>query len=371
MTIKYLIEKEFKQLWRNKFIITLIFVLPCLVMLVFPWATTMEVKNINISLIDMDKSGTSRLLADKISHTSYFTVTGEADNYNDALKEVESGLSDIIVQIPVGFEKSIMNERKASVMLSANAVDGTKADFGVSYLNAIIADFAEEMTREGGGEVSVVSADGISIEPYFRYNPRKDYKIPMIPALIVLIMSLLVGFLPSMNIVGEKETGTIEQINVSPVSKIAFIAGKLIPYWIIGLIVLTLAIIVTYLIYGLAPEGSLLLLYGVAVFFILGISGLGLIISNHSSIMQQAMFMIFFLVVIFILMSGVFTPISSMPLWAQYIAKIDPLTYFSEIMKLIYLKGSTLPDLLQYIYPLLIFFVVVFAWAILSYRKRG
>lgn len=368
--IKYLIEKEFKQLWRNKFILILIILLPCIVMLLFPWATTMEIKNVNITIVDNDRSEISRLLVDKIGSTEYFNITGIANDFEEALEDVEFGTSDIIVEIPLDFEKELEAERASELQFSANAVNGTKASLGTSYLDMIVQDFINELNAmEGSGEINM--AGGIRIEPSYWYNPTMDYKIPMIPALIMLVIAMVIGFLPAMNIVKEKETGTIEQINVTPVPKITFIVGKLVPYWCIGIIVFSLGMLVSYLIYHLAPVGNLLLLYGVTLIFIFGISGLGLIISNYSDTLQQAMFVIFFLIVIFILMSGIFTPISSMPYWAQLITKINPLTYFAEIMKLIYLKGSTFYDILPYLYPLLIFFVIIITWAVLGYKKRG
>ena len=173
------------------------------------------------------------------------------------------------------------------------------------------------------------------------------------------------------NFTGENLLPFLAQINVTPVPKITFIVGKLIPYWIIGIIVLSVGMLVAWLLYGLRPEGSVLLLYGLSLVFVFGISGLGLIISNYSSNMQQAMFMIFFIIIVFILMSGIFTPVSSMPEWARVISMFDPFTYFAQIMSMIYLKGSTFRDILQYVYPLLAFFVVIIGWAVLSYRKRG
>ncbi len=358
--IRFLIEKEFKQIWRNKLIIIVVMLLPCLVMLVFPWATTMEIKNLRIAVVDNDRSAMSTLLTQKIASTEYFDVldAGVGGQSSDALREVEFGRADIVLEIPSGFEKDLALERHAQVQVSANAVNGTKASIGTSYLEAIIMDFTS-------------ASAPVHIEPIYIFNPAMDYKIPMIPALIMLVLSIIVGFLPAMNIVSEKESGTIEQINVSPVPKMTFIIGKLIPYWVIGVVVFSLAMLVSWLIYGLTPAGSTFLLYGVAMLFILGISGLGLIISNYSNTMQQAMFTIFFVVIIFILLCGVFTPIGSMPDWAQAMARFNPFTYFAQIMSMIYLKGSTLEDVLPQIYSLLIFFVLIFTWAILSYKKRG
>ena len=367
--IKFLIEKEFKQLWRNRFILFIIVVLPCLVMLVFPWATTMEIKNVNVAVVDNDRSDLSRLLTEKIASTEYFDITGVFSRTEDAMDEIEFGRADIILDIPNTFEKSVMSENSSSLLISANAVNATKASLGSSYLDVIIRDFCTEVSADKDA-VTVETAGAITLDSYYWFNPEMDYKVPMIPALIMLVVALITGFLPAMNIVGEKEAGTIEQINVTPVPKITFILGKLIPYWIIGVVVLSVGMLVSWLLYGLTPRGSVLLLYGLSFLFIFGISGLGLVISNYSGNMQQAMFMIFFIIIVFILMCGIFTPASSMPQWAQVISKLDPFTYFAEIMRMIYLKGSTFKDVLQYVYPLLGFFILIFAWAIASYRKR-
>lgn len=368
--IKYLIEKEFKQLVRNPFILFIIIALPVLVMLVFPWATTMEIKNVNVAVVDNDRSDLSRLLTEKIASTEYFDITGVFMRSEDALEQIEFGDADIILEIPYGFERSLLSEGGSSLLIEANAVNGTKASLGTSYLDMIVLDFAEEAGLSKGA-VQIKAAGGIAVDSCYWFNPAMDYKVPMIPALIMLVVALITGFLPAMNIVGEKEAGTIEQINVTPVPKITFIVGKLVPYWIIGIVVLSVGMLVAWLLYGLRPEGSVFLLYGLSFLFIFGISGLGLIISNYSSNMQQAMFMIFFIIIVFILMCGIFTPISSMPGWARAISLFDPFTYFAEIMRMIYLKGSTFHDILPYVYPLLAFFVVIIGWAILSYRKRG
>lgn len=369
MILKYLIEKEFKQLWRNRFILFIVVALPVLVMLVFPWATTMEIRHVNVAVVDNDRSDMSRLLIEKIESTEYFDITGVFMRSEEAMAQVEFGDADIIMEVPYGFEEALMSEESSSLLIEANAVNGTKASLGTSYLDMIVLDFTQELNLDSGA-VTLSPAGGIRVDSYYWFNPTMDYKVPMIPALIMLVVALITGFLPAMNIVGEKEAGTIEQINVTPVPKITFIVGKLIPYWIIGVVVLSVGMLVSWLLYGLTPEGSVLLLLGLSFVFILGISGLGLIISNYSSTMQQAMFMIFFIIIIFILMCGIFTPISSMPEWARVISLFDPFTYFAEIMRMIYLKGSTFKDIVQYVYPHLGFFAVIFSWAIISYRKR-
>ena len=193
----------------------------------------------------------------------------------------------------------------------------------------------------------------------------------MIPALMVMLLTLLCGFLPALNIVGEQEAGTIEQLNVTPIRKITFILAKLIPYWIIGYIILSICLILSALMYGLQPVGSLVTIYFYATVYVLVVSGLGLVISNYSDTMQQAMLVIFFFILILILLSGLFTPIKSMPEWAQAITVFNPLRYFMEVMRSVYLKGSGVKELLPNFFALCGFAVAFNAWAVVSYKKSG
>ena len=245
MILKYLIEKEFKQMARDPFILFIVIALPVLVMLVFPWATTMEIKNVNVAVVDNDRSDLSRLLTEKIASTEYFDITGVFMRSDEALEQVEFGDADIILEVPYGFEQDLLSEGSSSLLIEANAVNGTKASLGTSYLDVIVLDFTEEVNLERGA-VTLTAPGGIAVDSYYWFNPTMDYKIPMIPALIMLVVALITGFLPAMNIVGEKEAGTIEQINVTPVPKITFIVGKLIPYWVIGVIVLSVGMVVAW-----------------------------------------------------------------------------------------------------------------------------
>ena len=207
--------------------------------------------------------------------------------------------------------------------------------------------------------------------PYYQFNPHLDYKVFMVPALMVMMLTLLSGFLPALNIVGEKEKGTIEQMNVTPVGKFPFVLSKLVPYWFVGFLVLTYSMLLAWWVYGLIPAGNLLTIYLFASIYILVVSGLGLVISNNSATMQQALFVMFFFLMIFILMSGLFTPVGSMPEWAQYITKLNPLRYFIEVMRMVYLKGSSFSELIPYFRSLCIFAITLNVWAILSYKKSN
>ena len=371
--LKYLIEKEFKQFVRNAFLPKLVLVMPCVMMLILPWAADLETKNINLVVVDNDHSPYSARLVQKAPSSGYFVFKGTAPAYSQAMERIEEGTTDIIMEIPHNFERDLIREGRANVLISANTVNGTKGAIGSSYLSMIVASFADELRGETGISSSrrASVAPVINVMPQYRFNPRMQYKVFMVPALMVMLMTIISGFLPALNIVSEKEIGTIEQINVTPVSKFNFILAKLIPYWIIGFVVLTSCFLLAWLVYGLTPAGSLLTIGVSALIYVLALSGFGLVISNYSSTMQQAMFVIFFFMIILVLMSGLFTPVRSMPQWAQNIAVFNPLKYFIEIMRSVYLRGSGIGDIFPNILALCGFAAVSNAWAVGSYRKTS
>lgn len=369
--LKYLLEKEFKQLLRDPFIPKLIFVMPVMMMLIMPWAANQEIKNIRLSIVDHDHSSVSQRLVHKIPSSGYFKLNDYSSSNVQALENIESAKSDIILELPARFERDLYTEGNAPVMISANAVNSMKAGLGTQYLSTILNDYSSDLRSETGKTLTGTNIPQYKVIPEYRYNPHLDYKIYMIPALMVMLLTMIGGFLPALNIVGEKEKGTIEQINVTPVSKSMFILGKLIPYWVISLIVFTICILIAAFGYGLFPAGNLMVIYLFSIIYILVVSGIGLVISNSSDTMQQAMFVMWFFIMILILMSGLFTPISSMPQWAQDISLCNPLRYFIQMMRRVYLKGSGFLDLLPEFSALCVFAVIFNVWAVLSYRKSS
>jgi ABC-2 type transport system permease protein len=369
--IRYLLEKEFKQIIRNSFMPKIILLFPCMVLLVFPWAANFEIKNINLSVVDNDHSQYSTQLINKVVSSGYFRLTDVSRDYKDALQSIENDNADIVLEIPANFERDFVREQSAKLMISANTVNGTKGGLGCAYLSGIVTDFSSEVRSKWIRVSDVAVAPHIEIVSQNRFNPHLSYKIFMVPALMVMLLTMLCGFLPALNIVGEKEAGTMEQINVTPVTRITFIISKLLPYWIIGFIVITIGFGVAWLVYGLVPAGHLSTIYFFAAIYILGVSGLGLVISNYSNTMQQAMFVMYFFVLILILMSGLFTPVNSMPQWAQYITVVNPLKYFMQVMRLVYLKGSNITQLFTELTALCSFAFIFNLWAMLSYKKTN
>jgi ABC-2 type transport system permease protein len=376
-TLKFLIEKEFKQMLRNPLIPNIVVIFPIVVLLVFPWAVSFEIKNIRIDVVDHDKSVYSKRLTDKIAASQYFILDDTPSDYQTAMLNMENGKTDMILEIPATFDKDMVKSRNSAVGTMVNSVNGTQGLLGSNYIMQIVNDFSSELRYElintlpPQSRASLMNMPQINIVPQYKYNPELDYKNFMIPGFMVLLLTILCGILPALNIVMEKENGTINQINVTPVSKTNFILAKLIPYWVVGVVVMIISITLSYLIFGLWPAGSVFAVLFSAIVFILSVSGLGIIISNYSETMQQASFLVMFFILILVLLGGMFTPVSGMPAWAQAIAVINPFNYLTSTFRMLYLNGSTLYDVSKNLFALGLIAVVLNGWAVLSYKKRA
>lgn len=367
MALRYLIEKEFKQIIRNPIIPKLILAYPILMFGLFPWAVTFEISNIDIYIIDQAKDEYSTRLSGKISSSPYFSAHFIAD-YEEALAKMKANSADIILHIPQNFSKDLDKGDKPVLFSAVNAVDGTQGLLGYNYLSRIVMSFSEDLRMENP-TMQMLQIPGMEITSDYRYNPELDYKMYILPAFLALLITLICGLMPALSTVLEKEKGTIQQINATPVRKAEFILAKLIPYWVIGIIILTISVFLIWIIYGLAPASAWWEVYFVVILYIMAVSGLGILISNHSSNLQQAMFLGMFIVLILILLSGLFTSVSAMPYWSKFIAYGNPLTYFNNILRALYLKGSSLCELWKSIVMIFVFMVILNGLAILSYRK--
>jgi ABC-2 type transport system permease protein len=370
-TLKFLLQKEFRQIFRDPAILRVIFVVPVLQLLLLPWAADYEVRNIKLAVVDHDHSDYSRRLISKITASGYFKLDDYTNSYNKALKEIEKNKADIIVEIPVNFERNLVKENEATLFLAADAINGIKAGLGSSYLQTIIRDFNNEVRSEWIQMPRFSAEINIDVRPNNWYNPLMNYKFFMVPGILVMLVTIVGSFLTSLNIVKEKELGTIEQINVTPIKKYHFILGKLIPFWILGLLILSIGMFIAWVLYGIVPVGSLVTIYVFAAVYLLAVLGYGLLISTYSSSQQQAMLVTFFLFIVFILLGGLYTPVDSMPVWAQWFTRFNVVAYFIEVMRLVILKGSSLSDISRHIAIVFVFALLLNLWAVVSYRKRS
>lgn len=369
--LRFLLQKEFRQIFRDKSILRIIFVMPIIQLLILPWAADYEVKDINLAVVDHDHSDYSRQLVGKVTASGYFRLQEYTGSYAAALSGIEKDRSDLILEIPAGFEKQLVKEDEATLFMAINAINGVKANLGGAYLRSIIQDYNREVRTEWIQFPRFSPETNIVVTSSNWFNPLMNYKYFMVPGILVILVTLVGSFLSSLNIVKEKEIGTIEQINVTPVKKYQFILGKLIPFWLLGLLVLTIGLLISRFAYGILPEGNMLTIYVFAAVYLLAVLGLGLLVSTYTSTQQQAMLISFFMMMVFILLGGLYTSIDSMPGWAQVIAKINPVTYFIEVMRMVVLKGSGLGEIRNHILTMLGFAIVLNGWAVVNYRKRS
>jgi ABC-2 type transport system permease protein len=366
-----LLHKEIKNVLRDPGILRIIFIKPAIQLLVLPWAADYEVKDINLTVVDHDHSSYSRQLISKIGSSGYFRLQDYTGSYNDAYKDVEMDRSDLILEIPVSFEKHLVKEDEASLFIAINAINGTKANLGGAYLRSIIQNYNQEIRSEWIQFPRFSPETNIVVTTSNWFNPMMNYKYFMVPGILVILVTMVGSFLASLNIVKEKEIGTIEQINVTPVKKYEFVLGKLIPFWVLGLLVLSIGLLIARLGYGIIPAGSLFTIYVFAAVYLLAVLGLGLLVSTYTGTQQQAMLISFFMMMVFILLGGLYTSIESMPVWAQWITRVNPVSYFINVMRMVVLKGSNLIDIKTHLFTVLGFAIFLNGWAVINYRKRN
>lgn len=372
-TILFIIQKEFKQIFRNKAMLPIIFVLPFIQLLVLSNAASFEVKNIKFSYVDNDHSAASRELISKFQSSNYFVMVDAYSSKKEANLQMQKGKVDVILEIPNHFESNLVADKKASLAVSINAIDGAAAGVTNVYITQIINSYNQKVQSKlyQYNDNSFLQPQNIITIPSFWFNNNLNYTTLMVPGILVLLVTMLTLFLSAMNIVREKEMGTLEQINVTPIKKHQFIIGKLFPFWVLGLFILTIGLTIARVVFHIPILGNIGLIYLFTAVYLLVILGIGLFISNYTDTQQQAMFIAWFLTVIFILMSGLFTPIESMPVWAQQITRFNPIRYFVEIIRMVMLKGATFSDISTSFFIIVFYAFAIIGLAVWSYKKTS
>lgn len=368
-TIRFIIEKEFKQIFRNKMMLPIIFVLPIVQLVILSYTATFEIKNVSLGVIDMDQSNSSRELIHKFSASPFFDITAQDFDLKKLEFQMKQGDLEQIIYINNGFEEQLKAGEGPQVQIITDAINGSAANLMSYYASAIMMDFNKNILLQT--QPMLASGLGISTPYQFWFNPELDYKKYMVPGILVLLVTMIGTFLSGMNIVREKELGTIEQLNVTPIKKHQFIIGKLMPFWIISMFVLVLGMLLAHFVFKIHIVGSVGLVFAVASIYLLAILGLGLFISTITNTQQQAMFIAWFFMVIFIILSGLFTPIESMPNWAQLINVFNPITYFIRFMRQLMLKGSGLMDVWRDVLSIGVYAISILLLATMRYRKTS
>jgi ABC-2 type transport system permease protein len=345
----------------------LILGMPVLQLFILSYAADFEVKNINIFIEDNDGSPTSIALIHKVAASDYFKLNN-VSTYTDGLDLLKQNKVDVILSIPQNFGSDIQTNKSTSVAVTLDAINSSKAAISNNYLQNIIFQFSKAQLNS---KINITIIPGIEVINRNWYNPTLDYKVFMVPGILVLLITMISLFLSSMNIVREKEIGTIEQLNVTPIKKYQFILGKLLPFVVLGILEFTIGLLIAVFWFHTPTEGSLLLLYIFTIVYLTLILGMGMFISTFTNTQQQAMFIAWFFSVIFILMSGLFTPIESMPVWAQKLADLNPIKYYVDVIRLVMIKGSSFMDVSKQFIIIVIYSIILNALAVLNYRKTS
>ena len=387
--ILYLAQAEVLHIVRDHILLAQVLVVPVVQLLILSNAATFEIRNTPIHIVDLDRSSASRGLVNRLAANGHFQIVDTTPSVDRADERLVDGTATMAVVIPHDFETSLVRIGVAQVQLSVNAEKGSAAGIVQSYASQVLAEYAASLrgpsrvraaTDLQSTETDIQSTAGralsgpptqIDVRVRPLYNTTQNYKHYMVPGILVALMTLIGTVLSAQNIAREKELGTLEQLNVTPITRGEFIVAKLMPFWVLGLIELSLGLFVGWLVFGVPIRGSLLLLFGVAGVYLVVALGIGLWISALVDTQQQAMFVTFFIVNIYLLMSGLFTPVDSMAPWVQTVSMVNPVRHFVTISRAILMKGAGPAEIAQPFFILLGTAAVVLIVAVGQYRKRA
>lgn len=379
--LRFLLRKEFLQIFRDPALVRMLFIIPVVQLLVLSNAATFEVKRARMYVVDQDASTMSRGVVDRLAASGRFergAGSGSVALGDDALmrREVE-----LVLVIADGFERDVVRDRRATVQLLLNAEDGAAAAVTQAYAREILLRYAAELGAQLTPATAIAGArperppvrgqPAVQLRTRGWYNAELDYRHYMVPGILVQLLTIVGTLLTAMNIVREKEAGTLDQLNVTPITRSVFIAAKLIPLWIISMVVLSLGLVVAKVAFGVPMLGSLFLVFGGAALYLVAALGIGLWVSAVTETQQQAMFVTFSILMVYLLMSGLFTPVSSMPEWAQWVARFNPMMHFIALMRAVMLKGAGFADVARELAVLATAGAVVLTIAVRQYHKRS
>ena len=380
-TLRFLLRKEFLQIRRDHTMVAQIIMVPIIQLFILSGAATFEVKHASMYVVDADRTELSRGLVQRLSASGRFVLAGSSPSMARANDAMLAHDADLIVRIPTDFERDLVRTGRAQVQLVLDAENGAAAGVTQAYATEILGAYAAEVAPTTQASPPGVQrgdeGDPMRGQPVLQldtrgwYNPDLDYRAFMIPGILVLLVTIIGTMLTAMNIVREKEIGTLDQLNVTPVSRGTFIAAKLVPLWVIAMLELTLGMVVAKLIFGVPMRGSVPLVFLGGAIYLVATLGIGLWVSTLVETQQQAMFITFFVVMIYLLMSGLFTPVRSMPTWAQWLAQANPVMHGIRMMRAIMLKGAGLTDVYPALLVLASFAAVVLSLAVRQYSKRA
>lgn len=362
-TVGTLIRKEFRQVSRDRVMLVQIFAIPIIQLLILANAATFEIRDSRMYVVDESGSTASRDLTRRFAASKYFALDGVSADARPADERLLSGDISLILRMPDDFDRRLARSEPTAVQIVVSAEDGAAAGIVAGYARTIVAGYAASRADGNGNPIEIRTRGW--------YNEELDYQQHMVPGILVVLVTIIGTLLTAMNIVREKEIGTLEQLNATPLKRSEFIAGKLLPFWILALVELGFGLVAARLAFDLPIRGSLLLLFGAGGLYLVVALGIGLWISTLAETQQQAMFVTYFFLMINLFMSGLFTPIASMPAWGRVLAEFIPLKHFIEISRAVLIKGAGVDALAVPLLALVAMVLVVFTVAVRQYSKTA
>jgi ABC-2 type transport system permease protein len=377
-----LARAEMLHVSRDRASLVQVILLPLIQLLLLSNVATFEIKRSPAYIVDFDHTSASRGVVSRLGSSGFFDIVGQSGSPDSANDAMLGGRATLVVTIPHDFEKSLVRTGRAPIGLDVNAEKGSAAGIVQSYASQILSDYSRELSAEIHPNRRTISegpldeqapragVPRIETRIQSRYNPTLNYKHYMVPGILVALVTMIGTLLTAQNIAREREMGTLEQLNVTPITRAEFITAKLLPFWVLALVDLALGLFVGHLVFGVPIRGSVVLLLASAGVYLIVALAIGLLISTGVETQQQAMFVSFFVLMIYLLMSGLLTPIDSMPHWVQVLSELNPVRHFVSISRAVLVKGAGFAEIARPLAILAVYGVAVLGLAIRLYHKR-
>jgi ABC-2 type transport system permease protein len=377
--LRVIIRKEFRQAFREPRMRTMLFLPPVIQLLVFGYAVNLDVSHATMAWMDQDRTPQSRELLNAFQGSGRFDVRAIVENDSEAQAVLDSNKVDMVVRVLPGFERDVRRGRATAVQILINGTNSNTASIVSGYASSIVASFgAQAMDAQNRNRLTARMAQApvnggiprLDLESRVWFNPDLLSRNYFVPGIVVNIIMQITLMLTAMAIVREKEIGTMEQLMVTPLRPIELMLGKTLPFALVGLVDTALVITVALALFHVPFRGNPLLLFACAVLFLMTTLGAGLFISTISRTQQQAMMTTFLFFQPFFLLSGFAFPIRNMPEPIQYLTLLNPMRYFIEIVRGLFLKGSGVAVLWPQMLALAIFGVLILSGSAMRFRKR-
>ena len=391
--ILYMLRKEFKQIFRTREMLAIIFVMPVIQMAVLGFAITNEVKHIKLIISDHDNSRISREIADQFSNTDRFNIVGRETDGQVIESQIHGWNAQMALIILPDFQRDLQRNQQPDLQIIVDGLDGNTAGVAIGYAQGILTEYAAKYLQNPRQQAALMaslsasSGDGeslqnqlsaaqrnrphtVSMQQRMWYNLNLDSAQYMVPGIVALLLTIISMMLSSISLVREREIGTLEQLMVTPLKRYQLLLGKLLPFLILAFIEFFVVLQAAQIIFSIHMQGSYVLLGWMTLLYLFTTLGLGVFVSTVTGSQQQAFFVSWFFLVFMIMMSGLFIPIENMPQILQKLTYLNPLRYFIAIVRDVFQKGATAPFLIREALPMALLGLLIFTFSVLNFRKR-